>query len=299
MNHGVSRAIRLGVRFSRALGVAGVADFERDRARSWAIRMELPMLLIALWIPFHWYLSATGKLPPEEGLLLDQLIWVLFALEQLILIALVKDKRFYLRTNWLLIGVVLVGLPLVFLNAAEWLLGLRLLRGGLVGIAVLRGGRRYFRELGQHVFFALMIMTGFVLMLGGAIMPTIEPETFPSFHTAAWWTLVTISTVGYGDIVPQTQFGRQLAMGLILIGVVWMSLISAMIAAFLVGLRMELSNQEEKQFEKVLLERLDRIEQQLARLEQQQPSNQQSSVSRQRLARHRRDASREETPPDD
>jgi len=74
-------------------------------------------------------------------------------------------------------------------------------------------------------FLVITLMTGFVLVLGGSLMPAVEPQTFANFHEAVWWTLITISTVGYGDMVPQTKLVRQVAMGLISVGVVWMSLI--------------------------------------------------------------------------
>lgn len=285
----ISRLITWGTRLIRLMGVAGVARYERPRARIWANRLEIPLLLVALWIPFHWYLVSTGKMDQQAGLMIDQLIWGLFAFEQIILLSLVQDRRFYIKTNWLLIGVVSIGLPMLLFNQAEWLLALRLLRGMLVVIAVMRGGRRYFRELGEHVFFAISLMTGFVLVLGGSLMPAVEPQTFHSFHEAVWWTLVTISTVGYGDFVPQTDLGRQVAMGLVIIGVAWMSLISATIAAFLVGLRIEMSTQAEQRFEHEVIDRLERIERQLAKQAHADPA----------AAQQRPKPSRPETPPDD
>ena len=40
---------------------------------------------------------------------------------------------------------------------------------------------------------------------------TIEPQTFPTIPHALWWTVVTVTTVGYGDYVPVTVWGRILA----------------------------------------------------------------------------------------
>lgn len=186
------------------LGIAGVADYENRTAQRWASRLELPLLLITLWIPFQWYLVHAGQLEEGQGFWIDPLIWGFFLIEQLILLSLVKDKAFYLKTNWLLVMVVVIGVPLIFLQAVAFMLGLRLLRGLLVLITALRIGRRYFRELGQHVFFAIGLMTVFLVVLGGSLMPVLDPETFHDFEDGAWWVLVTLSTVGYGDMVPQT-----------------------------------------------------------------------------------------------
>ncbi|MFP4639075.1 MAG: potassium channel family protein [Guyparkeria sp.] len=252
--------INWGVALTRLIGIAGVADHESRPAQRWAFRLELPLLFIALWIPVEWYLVHTGHLSVSEGFGIDVVLWGFFLLEQLVLLALVKDRAYYLKTNWLLVAVVAFGLPLLFIPGVNFLLGVRLLRGLLVVITALRLGRRYFRELGRHVFFAIVLMTAFLLVLGGSVMPMLDPEHFEGFGDGVWWTLVTLSTVGYGDLVPQTESGR--LMGLIFVGmaVVWLSLISASIAAFLVGLRMEASTEDEERIDTQILHRLDRIE---------------------------------------
>ncbi|MFO7581334.1 potassium channel family protein [Guyparkeria sp.] len=252
--------IHWGVTLTRLLGIAGVADHESRVAKRWAFRLELPLLFIALWIPVEWYLVHTGHLSVSEGFGIDVILWGFFLVEQLVLLALVKDRAFYLRTNWLLVAVVAFGLPLLFIPGVNFLLGARLLRGLLVVITALRVGRRYFRELGQHVFFAIILMTAFLLALGGSIMPMLDPETFDGFGDGMWWTLVTLSTVGYGDLVPQTEAGRLMGLIFVAMAVIWLSLISASIAAFLVGLRMEASTEDEERIDTQILHRLDRIE---------------------------------------
>ena len=254
-----------GVKLTRLLGIAGVADYEDRAAQRWAYRLELPLLLITLWIPFQWYLAHTGQIEFGQGFWIDQLIWGFFLVEQLILLALVKDKAFYLKTNWLLVSVVAIGLPLILVQAVEFLLGLRLLRGLLVLITALRLGRRYFRELGRHVFFAIGLMTAFLVVLGGSLMPLLDPETFEDFGDGVWWVMVTLSTVGYGDMVPQTEAGRTLGLVYVAIAVIWLSLISASIAAFLVGLKMEATSEDEERIDTRILHRLDRIEAMLER----------------------------------
>jgi len=64
-------ALGWGIRLVQELGVAGVARYEHHRARSWANRLEIPLLLIALWIPSHWCLIASGNMDPQVGLWVD------------------------------------------------------------------------------------------------------------------------------------------------------------------------------------------------------------------------------------
>lgn len=60
----------------------------------------------------------------------------------------------------------------------------------------------------------------FIIVIVGSTMYTIEgPENgFINIPESMYWTVVTISTVGYGDISPQTQLGKILASGLMLVG---------------------------------------------------------------------------------
>jgi voltage-gated potassium channel len=51
------------------------------------------------------------------------------------------------------------------------------------------------------------------------------------FGRAVWWGIVTLTTVGYGDVVPQTPLGRLLAAGLMVIGFVSLSLVTATVAS--------------------------------------------------------------------
>ncbi|SEN22989.1 voltage-gated potassium channel [Mesobacillus persicus] len=55
----------------------------------------------------------------------------------------------------------------------------------------------------------------FLIILSSILMRTIEPETFPSYIDALWWTMTTLVTVGYGDLYPKTAFGQIFTMTLI------------------------------------------------------------------------------------
>ncbi|MFA9560235.1 TrkA family potassium uptake protein [Evansella sp. AB-rgal1] len=71
-------------------------------------------------------------------------------------------------------------------------------------------------------FQSLAKMTGIVilfLILIGNIIHFIEPEAYPTIFDGIWWAIVTISTVGYGDFVPETVLGRFLGMLLIILGI--------------------------------------------------------------------------------
>ena len=64
----------------------------------------------------------------------------------------------------------------------------------------------------------LMLVILLIMFLFGYIMTLIEPQTFPSLLDGIWWTLSTISTVGFGDFVPHTPTGKLMGMLLIFVG---------------------------------------------------------------------------------
>ena len=90
----------------------------------------------------------------------------------------------------------------------------------------------------------------------------VEPETFGSFGEACWWALQTVSTVGYGDTVPETGGGRVIAGALMLLGVAFVPAITSIVVAVLVAqLQRRKGWQGEQQTQ--YLERLERLERRL------------------------------------
>lgn len=65
--------------------------------------------------------------------------------------------------------------------------------------------------------FLIVIIALFVALFGFFIH-LVEPSTFPSFAEGAWWVLITISTIGYGDYAPASAAGRWLTVLIVLLG---------------------------------------------------------------------------------
>lgn len=60
---------------------------------------------------------------------------------------------------------------------------------------------------------------------------TIQPEHFGSILRSMWWSIVTITTVGYGDVIPLTYTGKVLGSIVSLMGIVCMTLPAGIISA--------------------------------------------------------------------
>ncbi|MCM3670334.1 potassium channel family protein [Mesobacillus maritimus] len=65
-----------------------------------------------------------------------------------------------------------------------------------------------------NLWHASVIAIGLII-LSSFLMKKIEPDTFPRYSDALWWTMTTLVTVGYGDLYPKTIFGQIFTMTLI------------------------------------------------------------------------------------
>lgn len=53
---------------------------------------------------------------------------------------------------------------------------------------------------------------------------TVQPDKFPSIPAAMWWAIITITTIGYGDVYPVTPLGRVIAVFTALLGILMIAL---------------------------------------------------------------------------
>ena len=82
--------------------------------------------------------------------------------------------------------------------------------------------------------FILLIAVSFVTFIGGVVIYVFEAqenEKISSIFDAIYWSLITISTVGYGDITPTTPEGKVLTMVLIVFGIGFISFATSIIAS--------------------------------------------------------------------
>jgi voltage-gated potassium channel len=88
-----------------------------------------------------------------------------------------------------------------------------------------------------------------------------------SLRDALWFSIVTVTTVGYGDIVPETTGGRIVASVLMLAGVSAIPITTSIIVAIFVSRSQQQERKRDEEERQELLERLTRIEQALVERE--------------------------------
>jgi voltage-gated potassium channel len=84
------------------------------------------------------------------------------------------------------------------------------------------------------VFAFLVGVTATVAVLTGLIAHLIDRTDFPTFGIGVWWSIVTLATVGYGDVVPHTAWGRVLGGVVIVFGVTFLSFLVAIVTSLFV-----------------------------------------------------------------
>jgi voltage-gated potassium channel Kch len=114
---------------------------------------------------------------------------------------------------------------------------------------------------------AIAAMTLAVTVAGAVLVWLTDRKDFSSLGEAMWWALQTVTTVGYGDVVPTSTSGRTIASVVMLAGIGFLTVITASItAAFVEGARRRLGARSEEQVAAALAEiseRLDKIERRL------------------------------------
>jgi voltage-gated potassium channel len=186
----------------------------------------------------------------------DWAIWTVFLVEYLILLGLAADRSAYIRRSWLFAAIIVLSFPalpsvLALVRLARLARLLRLVRVALLGWRGVCALRLVFGRRGLMYVAALAC---FLTVVGGGILALVEPESVQGdFGSGVWWAIVTVTTVGYGDIAPTTPVGRLVAVVLMLAGLGLISTLAASVAAYFIG-------SEENAELKEMAERLARIE---------------------------------------
>ncbi len=185
---------------------------------------------------------------PTGPYIVDLLICGVFAWDFAVRLSRSSDRTAFLRSNWhelpaMVPAVALYGVGIPLLAVALRLL--RLIRFARVVLVPSRLRRSFnladrFVQRSQLLFLGVLV-TGIVVVAAISVLSIELRAPQSEMHGVAdalWWALATVTTVGYGDIVPITPAGRAIGMVLMVVGIGFMAALVSQVSATIVETRL-------------------------------------------------------------
>lgn len=211
-----------------------------ERLLRWEKITEWPLTAVALvFLTAYAIPIAAPESPSWASELCENIVWItwgVFAIDYLIRLLLAERKWRFIKAN--LLDLAVVALPL--------LRPLRLVR--LLALLSILNRTSTHQLRGRVVTYTA---GGTVLLIVVGALAITDAErgqpgaNITSLGDGFWWTVTTITTVGYGDRYPVTLAGRFIAVALMVCGIAILGVVTATIASWLVQRVSEVTQREE------------------------------------------------------
>lgn len=186
---------------------------------------------------------------------IEVIIVALFTVEYLLRIAVADRKRDYILSFYGIIDLLAIlpfylalGIDMRSLRALRVLRLFRLFKLVRYNNAIERFSRAFAIAREEIVVFA--VVTVILLFFSGIGIYYFEhdaqPEVFSSIFHSLWWAMVTLTTVGYGDMVPITAGGRLFTFFMLLIGLGIVAVPAGLLASALNKARRDEDNEADE-----------------------------------------------------
>lgn len=249
-------------RFLLRYGMAGLPPSASDRALAWEARLNWPLFAaLCLAIPaFYIELSATDTTLLRVGEMFVLFIATSFAAHLGTMTFLAPHRLEYLSRNWMHVLIV-IGAAFNLLQMghpqgwSDW--AFRLVWQGTAFIRLTGFLTNLLRPGGLG---SILLLAAIVLAGAGAGFYWLEP-TVQSYPEGLWLAFVSAATVGYGDFLPTTDASRIFAVFIVILGYTVLSMVTASIAALLIG-------EEEKELRRQMHRDIKALRAEIAELRQ-------------------------------
>ncbi|CAM3425304.1 potassium channel family protein [Stackebrandtia soli] len=218
------------------------------RVEEWEARSEKPLTVLALVFLVAYAVPILAPDIPTWAKFVagtvDVVVWVIFVVDYVARIVIADDRLLFVRKN--LLDTFLVLIPP--------LRPLRLIRVTSLLIEALWRRTRHRAQARLTVF--VIGSTAMVLFL--AALAVLDAERgqegaqIETFGDSLWWALVTVTTVGYGDLSPVTTAGRVIAVALMASGIGLIGFITGAVTSWVIDKVSSLADEEKADVATVL-----------------------------------------------
>lgn len=215
---------------------------------------------------------------------IDDAIWFAFLLEYLVLVSLYDDKVGYTKRSWLNLIILLLSPPLICpesfalirsLRSLRVLRLFRALRFLRIVIALKRGIKPISDVLVKNSLHHVTLITILLIIFSGIAFSWLEYRviSIKGIFQGVWWAITTVTTVGYGDLYPESPAGRILAVTVMIIGIGFVAILTANIASYFVekDKNRENEDQDKKDENQLIIERLDELSKKIDEINRRLP----------------------------
>lgn len=228
---------------------------------------QICLLVLSLTMVVALLIDTFAPVPPDISKVLqgaDFVVCMLLLIDFVVRLKKAENKKEFMRLGWIDLIASIPNVDLLRVGRLVRILRIiRLIRG-------LRAGHRAVELFLQHRPRNVLasVLTTTILLITFSSIAILIAETSPesnikSSEDAVWWSITTMTTVGYGDRFPVTTEGRIVAMVLMMAGVGLFGTLSGIIASLFIGNRNEEANENQE-----MLTRLGQIEEKLTVLTQ-------------------------------
>ncbi len=210
-----------------------------------SVLYEIIMAMLAIsavsisFMDFTGHISITSNLPFYW---IDLTILILFALDYLIRLIFSADrKKFFISNLFDLFAIIpfnSIFRAFRFVRLLRFTRFVRLIKMARILILLKKFTSRLDAFVKTNGFIYILYLTVITMLLGTVSIYYFElNQTIDSCADALWWSFVTVTTVGYGDISPITAQGRIVAAILMLVGIGFIGMLTGTIATFFINIK--------------------------------------------------------------
>lgn len=197
------------------------------------IYYHIIMAVLAMFVIVSLFMQSKLELSGDQLQLLQRVdftVWIIFVIDYFIRLFSSQNKLHFVRNNVIdLLSILPFDMAFQGLRAARILRIVHMLR---VFIYLTRLQKRLTAIIKTNNFHHVLWFTFSTIFCGAISISYIDDM---DIGDALWWSFVTTTTVGYGDIAPQSLGGRLVAVVLMLIGIGFLSTLTGTISTFFIS----------------------------------------------------------------